>query len=125
MNTCNCPSETTSVQETKAASIRPRFRTTEDETAAILTVALPGVRKEDLNLTLLESDLKIEARRHDSASENWKTHRDAAPPQAYSLNVRLGQRFDGTQSQATLESGVLTLRVPLREEAKPRQIAVN
>lgn len=123
MNTCNCPSETAT--QAKSAVVRPRFQTTENENGAVLTVALPGVRKEDLKLTLLESDLKIEATRTEAAGENWKSLREAATPAGYALNVRLNRRFDGTKSEATLDNGILTLRVPLREEAKPRQIAVN
>ncbi len=109
---CNCPAETA----TQPAALRPRFQTTENETGATLHIALPGVRKDDLKLNLLESNLKIEATRTAAAG---------AVPERYALNLRLGNRFDGSKAAATLESGVLTLTVPFREEAKPRQIEVN
>jgi HSP20 family protein len=116
MSNCECPTET---------ATRPQFRTREDENGATLQIALPGVRKEDVKLTLHESSLRIEATRGDAVPEGWKTHRDTAKIQSYGLDVRLTSRLDGTKATAALDAGVLTLQVPLREEAKPRQIAVN
>lgn len=129
MNSCNCPSETvdhTAAQtDTPTVAHRPRFHTTEDESGVTLSVALPGVGKDDLTLTLLESNLRIEAKRSAGGPGTWKSRTAESVPALYALNLRLGSRFDGSKTTATLESGVLTLGVPFREEAKPRQIAVN
>jgi HSP20 family protein len=125
MNSSNTLTDAPTATTPKTTAIRPRFRTTEDSDGAILTVALPGVNKQDLKLTVLESDLKIEASRSDTVPSDWTTHRATSELGDYALHVRLGERYDGSRSHATLESGVLTLRIPLREEAKPRQIAVN
>lgn len=112
MNACNCPTETAPTTELNETTHRPQFRISEDANGTSVHVALPGVRKEDLKLTLLESSLRIEAKRTDAARR-------------YALDLRLSSRLDGTQTTAALEAGVLTLQVPVREEAKPRQIAVN
>ncbi|MEX1048221.1 MAG: Hsp20/alpha crystallin family protein, partial [Akkermansiaceae bacterium] len=88
-----------------------------------LNVALPGVKKEDLKLTFHQAALKIEATRSDEVPEGWKTHRDTGTKR-YALDVRLTPVFDGTKATAKLESGILTLQIPLREEAKPREIEV-
>ncbi len=125
MNHCNCPTETAPAKAENQATQRPQFRTTEDENGATLQIALPGARKEDVNLTLHESSLRIEASRHDAVPENWTTHRNNGTAGRYRLDIRLTARLDGTKTSATFESGVLTLRVPVREDAKPRQIAVN
>jgi HSP20 family protein len=114
MNACNCPTETAPSKELNETIHRPQFRINEDANGTSVHVALPGVRKEDLKLTLHESSLRIEAKRNDTDSA-----RD------YRLDLRLSSRLDGTKTTAALESGVLTLLVPVREEAKPRQIAVN
>jgi HSP20 family protein len=119
MNTCQYPSETSDTIH------RPQFRITENDSGTQVQVALPGVRKEDLKLTLLEASLKIEASRNEEIPKDWKTHRDRGAIQHYGLTLRLSPRLDGTQTTATLEAGVLTLQVALREEAKPRQIHVN
>ena len=122
MNTCQTPTDTA-----RAASVtqRPRFRTVENENGAIVEVALPGVRKDDLKLTLLEDSLRIEASRNDHVPEGWKALRGETDSTRYELAIRLTRRFDGSKATAALDGGVLTVTVPLREEAKPRQIEVN
>ena len=115
MNASNCPTEAAPSNAQKEAIHRPQFRINEDANGTNVHVALPGVRKEDLKLTLLESSLRIEANRNG----------DTGSTRRYALSLRLSSRLDGTKTTATFESGVLTLQVPVREEAKPRQIAVN
>jgi HSP20 family protein len=125
MNTCNPPTETTPARERTETIHRPQFRVTDTEDGTTVNIALPGVRKEDLKLTLLESSLRIEANRHDEVPEGWKTRRDTGSVGRYGLELRLGSRLDGTRTTAALDAGVLTLQVPVREEAKPREIQVN
>lgn len=124
MNSCNFPTPSATPNTTKQTVQRPQILTREDENGVRLQVALPGVRREDLKLTLHQSDLTIEADRHEELPENWKTHRHSNSPRGYGLNVRLAARLDGTRTSASFENGVLTLQVPIREEAKPRQIQV-
>ncbi len=114
MNACNCPTEAAPSTDRDETIHRPQFRLNEDVNGASVHIALPGVRKEDLKLTLHESSLRIEA-----------TRRDTDPARRYGLDLRLTTRLDGTKTTASLDSGVLTLQVPVREESKPRQIAVN
>lgn len=125
MNTCHFPTEVIPTDERNEIITRPRFTSSEDESGVTVHVALPAVSKENLKLTLHESNLKVEALRADAIPETWTTHRDNGMALRYGLDIRLTNRFDGNKSTATLESGVLTLRVPIREEAKPRQIQVN
>ncbi|MES2475343.1 MAG: Hsp20/alpha crystallin family protein [Verrucomicrobiota bacterium] len=125
MNPHTCSAETASARNPHELPQRPRFTTAEDENGVTLHVALPAVTKENLKLTLLESNLRIEARRDNTVPETWKTLREGSAPARYLLDVHLTSRFDGTRATASLEAGVLTLRVPIREEAKPRQIEVN
>ena len=114
MNPCTCPTEAAPSPDLNETTHRPQYRVHEDANGPTLSIALPGVRKEDLKLTLHEASLRIEA-----------TRRDADLLKHYRLDLRLTTRLDGTKTTATLDAGVLTLQVPVREEAKPRQIAVN
>lgn len=104
---------------------RPQFRIHENESGTTVQIALPGVRKDSLKLTLLETNLRIEAERSQEIPENWKTHRDPGVIRRYGLDIHLTSRLDGSKTTASFESGVLALQVPVREEAKPRQIPVN
>lgn len=125
MNTTLSPTDTTVSREPVENVHRPQFRIKEGEDGTVVQIALPGVRKEGLKLTLLESNLRIEADRNSEVPENWKIHRDPGAIRRYGLDIHLTSRLDGTKTTASFESGVLTLQVPVREEAKPRQIQVN
>jgi HSP20 family protein len=105
--------------------LRPLVTHQEDETGIRVQVALPGVRKEDLRISLHEANLQIAAARREEIPEDWKTHRESGGPIRYELNARLTNRLDGTRIEAALEDGVLTLLVPLREEARPREITIS
>lgn len=120
MNSYHCPTKTK-----RHAVHRPQYRTTQDDKGVKVQIALPGVLKDELNLTLLESNLRIEATRGGDVPDGWKTHRATEVPKRYGLQFRLTSRLDGTKATASFEAGVLTLHVPVREEARPRQIAVS
>ncbi len=126
MNHCECTGANNSTTAGSNQSFtRPQYETRQDENGATLHVALPGVAKEDLKLTLHESNLRIEGQRTDAVPDAWKTHRDNGASPRYRLDIRLTNRFDGTKTTASLDSGILVLQVPVREESKPRQIQVN
>lgn len=125
MNATINPTDTTPAREQMENVHRPQFRIKEGEDGTTVQIALPGVRKEDLKLTLLEANLRIEADRINEVPENWKIHRDPGAIRRYGLDIHLTSRLDGSKATATFDAGVLTLQVPVREEAKPRQIQIN
>jgi HSP20 family protein len=124
MHTCQYPKETALSFEKAPVIHHPQSSITEHESGTRVSIALPGVRKEDLKLTLLDAGLKIEATRDEGILENTKARENSKSVRHYRLELRLSSRLDGTKTLATLRDGVLTLQVPLREEAKPRQIQV-
>ena len=94
-------------------TLRPVVHTHHEESGVRLSVALPGVRKDDLKLTVHDGRLEIDASRADTDD---CVH--------YSLSIQLADRLDGGRTAAALEDGVLNLRIPLREEALPKQVAI-
>lgn len=100
--------------KTKFTDVRPVYTTHDDETGTRLQVALPGVAKDDLKLTVQHGQLNLEAVRH-----------DVKTPLRYQLSARLANRLDGQAISANLEYGVLEVRVPLKAEAQPRSIAIQ
>jgi HSP20 family molecular chaperone IbpA len=126
-NTCNTttlPTPTTGSQPTPRV-IRPAVSTKENEHGTRLSLALPGVRKEDLKLTIHQSNIKIEATRNNNNPETSKLLRGDPSPVRYELTARLTDRLDGQNLTASLENGILTLNIPVREEIKPREIQIN
>ena len=115
MNTC----------ETDTLVRQPAFTSRENEDGLQIQVALPGIAKEDLKLTVKQSVLHIEATRPNAVPADWQNHSGSPRPVSYQLNARIAQKFDGAGAKASLENGVLTLDIPIREDAKPREISVN
>jgi len=116
---------TLSNEPKNTVSQQPAFTINEGENGAQLQVALPGVRKDAIKLALKQSVLQIDADRDNAVPEDWKTHSGAARNVSYQLQVRLASKLNGDNVKATFENGILTLDIPIREDAKPREIFVN
>jgi HSP20 family protein len=119
---------TTAAYADKQAQViiqRPACTRQVSESGVTLQVALPGVRKEDLKLTLNQSILQLEANRTAGVPDDWKAHTNHPEKVSYEIGFELDAKLDGGNVRAGLENGVLTLYIPVREEAKARNILVN
>ncbi len=92
----------------------------------VVTAALPGVKPEDVEITMTGQNLVI--RGEFKADE--KVERDQYLYQerrygSFSRQLQLPIRVQGEKAEASFENGVLTLRIPKSEETKPRQIQIK
>ncbi len=126
-NCCEAPEkENTAIttrEERPTRLAEPAWNATRREDGADIEVALPGVRKEDLNVEVRGSRLVIEAKRGSMLAPGRLIHGEPAPD-GYRLELRLGNSLDGSALGARLESGLLTLSIPLVEAAKPKRIEI-
>jgi HSP20 family protein len=90
----------------------------------VLRFDLPGVHPENLAIEVEDSTLTISAERplEDTEGAVWLVRE--RPQGAHSRQIKLGSALDGTAVEATYDHGVLTVTIPVREEAKPRKISV-
>ncbi|MBN1264866.1 MAG: Hsp20/alpha crystallin family protein [Anaerolineales bacterium] len=100
------------------------IRSEEDE--FVLTAALPGIRSEDLNIEIKEDILSLRAQAA-PAEEGEQTHYLLKEIQGMDLDrkFRLPDPVKADKAEARMENGLLTLRIPKAEEARPRQIKVK
>ncbi|MBN2574366.1 MAG: Hsp20/alpha crystallin family protein [Deltaproteobacteria bacterium] len=104
----------------------PRFDVKEDPGAYVLSADLPGVKREDIAVSLDGDHLKISGHRESShKSESERTRLSEIRYGSFSREFRLPETVDGEQVKADLKDGVLTLVLPKKPEAQPRKIAVN
>ncbi|MCH7225232.1 Hsp20/alpha crystallin family protein [Haloferula sp. A504] len=126
-NCCESPAtENTAIttrEERPTRLAEPAWNATRREDGADIEVALPGVRKEDLNVEVSGSRLVVEAKRGSANSPGRLIHGEPAPD-GYRLELRLGNSLDGSALSARLESGLLRLAIPLVEAAKPKRIEI-
>lgn len=92
----------------------------------VLKAELPGLRREDIDLTVENHTLTIRGeRKPDEEAANAQFHRSERMFGACSRSFTLPNTVDAARVKAEYRDGVLTVRLPRREEAKPRQITVD
>ncbi len=96
----------------------------EDDAHYFVEMDLPGVCEEDIDVSVEKSQLMIRATRRlpDAGRRNWYEER---PYGAVQRIVQLNDGFDAESIEATLDSGVLKLRIAKKPEHRPRRIAVR
>jgi HSP20 family protein len=100
------------------------IRTTGDE--LVVEAALPGVKPEDVDVTVLGDTLTISAahQAEQSREDEGYTYREIRRG-SFSRTITLPAGVKSDAASATFENGMLTLRFPKAEEAKPRQIRIT
>jgi HSP20 family protein len=90
----------------------------------VLEFDLPGVRPETVDIDVERNVLTIKAERP-SKSGDWEMLASERPRGLFSRQLVLGDNLDLEHVAADYEAGVLRLRVPVAEKAKPRKIEVS
>jgi len=97
-----------------------------DAHEVVLKAELPDLKREDISLTFENGVLTLKGERkfeQEAKKENFQ--RIERRHGAFSRSFTLPNTVDATRINAAYKDGVLTIRLPQREEAKPKQIAVN
>jgi HSP20 family protein len=108
------------------SAFTPAFEVKETPDAYVLKADLPGVADGDLDIAIHNSVLTVSGSR---AAEERKDGESYSIYErqfgSFTRSFQLPELADGDKIAAKLESGVLTLTVGKKAEAKPRKIAVN
>lgn len=91
----------------------------------VVTFDLPGVDPEAIELNVEHNVLTVRAERRPVAEEGAETQVAERTYGVYSRQLVLGDALDTDNIEAGYQAGVLTLRIPVAEKAKPRKIAVT
>jgi HSP20 family protein len=100
------------------------FQTGDQE--VVLKADLPDMAREDIDITVENFVLTIKGEKkfaHDVKEEQY--HHVERRYGTFSRSFSLPQTVDAAKVAAEYKNGVLTVRLPLREDAKPRQIKVD
>ena len=97
-----------------------------DAHEVVLKAELPDMKREDINLTFENGVLTLKGERKvDQETKRENFQRMERRYGSFSRSFTLPNTVDPTRISASYRDGVLTIRLPQREEAKPKQIAVN
>ncbi len=86
---------------------------------------LPGVDSSSIDLTVEKNVLTVHAQRRRSAPENVELLAGERPHGAFSRQLFLGDSLDTDRIEAAYVDGVLTVRLPVAEKAKPRRVPIS
>jgi HSP20 family protein len=98
----------------------------EAENKFVIRADLPGLEEKDLDVRVHDGTLILSGKREQSKQEQTDQgyHRERRCG-SFCRQFRLGSQVDDQQIEASYKNGVLTVVLPKREEAKPRQIPVQ
>lgn len=85
---------------------------------------LPGVTPDTIDLDVERNVLTVYAERRSPAPEDAERIAAERPTGKFSRQLFLGESLDADRISAAYDAGVLTLRIPVAEQAKPRKIEI-
>jgi len=96
------------------------------DTELVLKAELPDMVREDIDVTVDNGTLTIKGEKKFAGEpKEEQFHRIERRYGAFSRSFTLPQTVDATKVSAEYKNGVLTVKLPVREEAKPRSIKVD
>lgn len=107
------------------ASAFPPLNIWEDERNFFVEAELPGLRMEDLEVTMLGDELTLKGERKDPEFKGAAYHRRERGAGRFVRSIRLPAAVDGEHVKASLQDGVLSISLPKAKEAQPRKIQVK
>lgn len=91
----------------------------------VVAFDLPGVDASAIDLDVERNVLTVRAERRPTAREDVEMQVSERPLGVFSRQLFLGDTLDTDHIHASYDGGVLTLRIPIAERAKPRKITVE
>ncbi|MEM8955155.1 MAG: Hsp20/alpha crystallin family protein [Verrucomicrobiota bacterium] len=118
---CDVPA----VKAESVSTVKPYYTVKQGDDAFELGVVMPGVAKGDVRVAVEDDVLTVAGARVTSVPEGWRPLHSELSQSDYKLELRLNVDVDEAGISAKLEDGILSLRLPLSEAAKPREIEVS
>jgi HSP20 family protein len=103
----------------------PALNVWEENDVLFAEAEVPGLKSDDLEISVIAGDLTIRGRRGGQAPEGVAYHRQERGKGEFNRVLRLPVEVDADKVEATLTDGVLLVKLPKAESAKPRKIKVS
>src|ERR671932_995384 len=98
----------------------------ETDNDVVVKAALPGIKPEDVEITLTGDQLTIRGETREETENKDKNYlRRESRYGSFARSITLPSGLQGDKAEANFEHGVLTLTIPKSEEVKPKQIKVK
>ncbi len=113
------------VERWLSPSALPALSVWEDEGHLFVEVDVPGFKEDDLDISVADGELTIKGKREDVEQEGAAYLHRERRQSSFSRSLALAVDIDADRVEASLNHGVLLLKLPKSEAVKPRRIAIN
>ncbi len=98
----------------------------ETKDSVVVKAELPGLKPEEIDVSVLGNTLTIKAeRKHEAEVTDEQFHRRELAYGLFQRQLELPQAVNAEALQAVYKNGILELTLPRKEEAKPKQVKVQ
>ena len=94
----------------------------EEDDAYVLSALVPGLKSDEVNIQVLEDVLRIQGE-YKADESNYLVRE--LPNGSFTRTLRLPAEIDAEHVEANITDGILTLRLPKAESARPKQIKIK
>ena len=91
----------------------------------VVNFDLPGVDPSTIDLTVEKNVLSVSAERRWEAAEDVQIVASERPQGTFNRQLFLGEGLDADRVDASYDNGVLSVTIPVAEQAKPRKVAIS
>ncbi len=105
--------------------VNPLINVWEANDSIFVEAELPGVKQDDLDISVVNDQLSIKAERKEEVEADSVYHRRERSTGTLMRVLQLPAEVDADRVKATLTDGVLLIELPKSEAAKPRKIEVK
>lgn len=110
----------------RTAGVFPAINVSEDADAVFVRAELPGIKVDDLSLSIEKDTLTIAGERQlSSGQQSASYHRRELEWGAFRRSMTLPTRVDSDAIKARYVDGILTVTLPKAAEVRPRQITIQ
>jgi HSP20 family protein len=93
--------------------------------AFVITALLPGLKPDEINIQIVDETVSIQGEFKGEAEANDSYLIKERPAGSFNRVITLPDPLDADRAEASFDQGVLTLRVPKAESARPKTIKIN
>ena len=114
-------------EEEASQGMAPRLDVVERDNEFVVKAEMPGMKKDDIEVSLENGVLTItaETKSETEEKEGDRVIRQERRYGKYLRSLRLGKEIDEKKVKASYKDGILELVLPKAEEVKPKKIEVN
>ena len=109
----------------RSGYVYPPMNIWETPDGYVVACEVPGLDMGDLELYVAGDQLTVSGNRACGVPDPVTLHRRERDPGRFSRAITLPGPVDSSRTEATLAEGILVVRIPKAEEAKPKRIAVK